>query len=278
MVHEVWAVGAGYEAYVGRWSQRVAAVFVRWLDVPDGRHWLDVGCGTGALTTTVLAAADPARIAGVDTSEQFLTAARGRIRDARAGFAAADARSLPLPDRQVDAVVSGLALNFVPDPRRAVAEFGRVARQGGTVAAYVWDYAHGMALIRHFWDAAAALDPAAAEQDEGRRFSMCQPDVLRRLWTSTGLHVVTVRAIEVPTVFADFDDYWTPFLGGQGPAPGYAMSLTEEHRRALRDLVRARLPTGPDGSIALTARAWAVERPVSRLGAARPAWCRVGRA
>lgn len=258
MVHEVWAVGDAYEAYVGRWSRRVAEAFLRWLDVPAGRRWLDVGCGTGALTAAVLAVADPARVIGVDPSEEFLATARARIVDPRATFRAGDARSLPLPDRQVDAVVSGLALNFVPDPYRAAAELSRVTAPGGVAAAYVWDYAEGMAMMRYFWDAATALDPAASELDEGRRFPLCRPEPLGRLWADAGLGKVTVQAIETPTVFADFDDYWKPFLGGQGPAPGYAMSLTEEHRRALRDLLRARLPAGQDGTIPLTARAWAV--------------------
>jgi SAM-dependent methyltransferase len=258
MVHEVWAVGDAYEAYVGRWSRRVAVAFLHWLDVPAGRHWLDVGCGTGALTATVLAVADPTHVVGVDPSEGFLANARAQIVDPRATFRAGDAQSLPLPDRGFDVVVSGLALNFVPDPRRAAAEFARVATSGGVAAAYVWDYAEGMAMMRYFWDAAATLDPAAAELDEARRFPLCRPESLRGLWADVGLHKVTVRAIEVPTVFADFDDYWRPFLGGQGPAPGYAMSLTEEHRRALRDLLRVRLPSGVDGSIPLTARAWAV--------------------
>jgi SAM-dependent methyltransferase len=258
VVHEVWAVGDAYEAYVGRWSRRVAEAFLHLLDVPAGRRWLDVGCGTGALTATVLAMADPTQVIGVDTSEEFLADARVRIVDTRSTFRAGDARSLPLPDRRFDGVVSGLALNFVPDPRRAAAEFARVATSGGVAAAYVWDYAEGMAMMRYFWDAATALDPAAAELDEGRRFPLCRPLPLSRLWADAGLDKVTIQALEVPTVFADFDDYWRPFLGGQGPAPGYAMSLTEEHRRALRDLLRARLPSNPDGSIPLTARAWAV--------------------
>jgi SAM-dependent methyltransferase len=258
VMHEVWAVGDAYEAYVGRWSRRVAAAFVHRLEVPAGRRWLDVGCGTGALIATVLAAADPAQVVGVDTSAGFLANARARIGDPRSTFGAGDARALPLPGRRFDAVVSGLALNFVPDPRRAAAEFARVTASGGVAAAYVWDYAEGMAMMRYFWDAAATLDPAAAELDEGRRFPLCRPEPLGGLWADAGLDPVTVEAIEVPTVFADFDDYWRPFLGGQGPAPGYVMSLTEEHRRALRDLLRARLPSAPDGSIPLTARAWAV--------------------
>ena len=258
MVHDVWAIGDAYEAYVGRWSRRVAGVFLRWLDPPAGWDWLDVGCGTGALTATVLAVADPAHVVGVDTSEGFLASARAGIADTRSTFRAGDARSLPLPDRRFDAVVSGLALNFVPDPGLAVAEFARVARPGGVVAAYVWDYAEGMAMMRYFWDAAVTLDPAAAELDEGRRFSRCRPEPLREMWAEAGLDEVTVRAIELPTVFADFDDYWRPFLGGQGSAPGYAMALTEEQRGALRDLLRVRLPFSPDGSLPLTARAWAV--------------------
>jgi SAM-dependent methyltransferase len=254
----VWAVGEAYEAYVGRWSRRIAEAFLPWLRVPAGRRWLDVGCGTGALTSAVLTMAGPDRIIGLDTSEGFLTAARARITDPRAAFGIGDARSLPLADRRFDAVVSGLALNFVPDPHRAAAEFARVTRSGGVAAAYVWDYADGMAMMRHFWDAATALDPAASSLDEGRRFALCRPEPLARLWAGAGLEAVTVHAIEVPTVFAGFDDYWEPFLGGQGPAPSYVSSLPEQHRDTLRDLLRARLPAAPDGSIHLTARAWAV--------------------
>jgi SAM-dependent methyltransferase len=191
-------------------------------------------------------------------SHAFLTTARGAGRDPRSAFCAGDARSLPLADHGADAVVSGLALNFVPDPGRAVSELARVARPGAVVAAYVWDYADGMAMLRYFWDAAVALDDSAAELDEAGRFPMCRPDALGELWSAAGLGSVGVDAIEVPTRFVDFDDYWKPFLGGQGPAPGYVRSLGESGRSALRELLRARLPSGPDGSVALTARAWAV--------------------
>ncbi|WP_106613683.1 class I SAM-dependent methyltransferase [Saccharothrix carnea] len=258
MADEVWAVGEAYEAYVGRWSAPVARRFLRLLDVPAGRRWLDVGCGTGALTTAVLEVAQPVEVVGVDPSEGFLATAKHRVADPRTAFHVGDARSLPLPDDTFDAVVSGLALNFVPDPVRALAECTRVAAPGGVVAAYVWDYAEGMATTRHFWDAATALDPAATTLDEGRRFPICRPEPLRALWHDAGLGSVRVDALEVPTVFADFDDFWRPFLGGQGPAPGYTASLPEDRRRALRDLLRTRLPTDPDGSIRLAARAWAV--------------------
>ena len=263
VVHDNWAVGDVYEAYVGRWSRRVAQAFLPWLQVPAGRQWLDVGCGTGALTATVLSVADPAQVIGVDTSEGFLATARAQITDPRATFRTGDAQALPLPDRSFDAVVSGLALNFVPDPACAASELARVATPGGVVAAYVWDYVGGMGMMRYFWDAATALDPAAERLAEGSRFALCQPEPLCQLWGAAGLDDVAVRAIEVSTVFGDFDDYWGPFLGGQGPAPSYAMSLTEDRRGELRDLLRTRLPSDPDGSIPLTARAWAIRGKVA---------------
>lgn len=258
MKHDVWEVGDAYEAYVGRWSREVARSFVRWLEVPPQRRWLDVGCGTGALTASVLALAEPTRVIGVDMSEGFLAQAREQTADPRAEFALGDAQSLTLPDRHVDAVVGGLSLNFVSDPSAAVAESTRVVCPDGVVAAYVWDYAEGMAMMRYFWDAAAEVDSAVHELDEGRRFSICRPDSLRDTWERAGLDDVVVRPIDVPTVFDGFDDYWSPFLGGQGSAPGYLVSLPETQQRAIRDIVRGRLPVEPDGGIRLTARAWAV--------------------
>jgi SAM-dependent methyltransferase len=254
---DVWAVGKAYEPYIGRWSRLVAAEFVAGLEVAGGAAWLDLGCGTGALSRAVLEAAGPALVVGADPSAGFLAHARAQL-DGRACFVVADARRLPVGDARFEAVVSGLVLNFVPDPARAVREMARVARPGGRVAAYVWDYAGRMELIRHFWDAAAALDPAAAELDEGRRFGLCQPEPLGRLFRDAGLADVGVRPIEVATRFRDFDDYWDPFLGGQGPAPGYALSLGEPGRAALREALRGRLPVAGDGSIPLVARAWAV--------------------
>jgi hypothetical protein len=159
-------------------------------------------------------------------------------------------------------VVSGLVLNFVPTPVAALLEMARVTSKGGTVAAYVWDYAGKMELMRVFWDVAAELAPDAAKLDEGVRFPLCRAEALESLFASNGLANVEVTSIEIPTPFADFDDYWRPFLGGQGPAPAYAMSLDEPARTRLRDRLRERLPTAANGSIALTARAWAVRGAV----------------
>jgi SAM-dependent methyltransferase len=260
----VWAAGAAYEPYVGRWSRVVARDFLPWLGVARGGRWLDVGCGTGALTGVALEMAAPASILGLDPAPGFLRVARAQVRDRRAAFALADARALPLAGAACDVAVSGLALNFVPDPERAARELRRVVRPGGRVAAYVWDYGGDMQMMRHFWDAAVALDPAAV--DEGPRFPLCRPEPLAALWRAAGLTAVQTRPIDAPTRFRDFDDYWRPFLGGQGPAPAYAMSLGEDRRAALRERIRAGLPIAADGSIALIARAWAVQGTVPATG------------
>ncbi len=255
---DTWNSGVPYEHYVGRWSRLVAREFLARLDVPPGRRWLDVGCGAGALSQAILEATRPAEIVGIDRSEGYVAHARERVRDGRVRFEVGDAQTLPFEGGSYDAAVSGLVLNFIPQPDRAVAEMARVTRSGGAVAAYVWDYADGMQLMRHFWDAAVALDPSAGDLDEGRRFPLCRPEPLTDLFRAAGLRNVEVRAIDVPTTFRDFDDYWTPFLGGQGPAPTYTMSLSEDGRGALRERIRAGLPIEKDGSIHLTARAWAV--------------------
>ena len=252
-----WAHGDKYENYMGRWSRHVAREFIQWLAVPAGGQWLDVGCGTGALSQTILQLAEPARIKGIDRSEGFVNFAREHVGDDRVRFEVGDAEVLNDDSESFDAVVSGLVLNFIPHPEHALAEIKGVTRTGGVAAVYVWDYAEGMQFIRHFFDAAIALDSKAAEHDEGPRFPICHPDALRQLFESTGLRDVEVRPIEVPTVFRDFDDYWSPFLAGVGPAPAYAMSLSEEHRIALRERIRAGLPYNSDGSILLSARGWA---------------------
>ncbi|NKE68249.1 methyltransferase domain-containing protein [Ramlibacter sp. RBP-2] len=261
-VSDHWQRGSPYERYVGRWSRQVAPRFLAWLGLPPGLRWLDVGCGTGALSAAILEGCAPAAVSGVEPSEGFLAAA-GESLAGRVALQRGSATALPLPDRSVDAVVSGLVLNFVDDQAAALSEMGRVTVAGGTVAAYVWDYAGRMQLMRHFWDAAVALDPNAAGLDEGVRFPLCRPAALEKLFLGAGLRGVAVAGIDIPTPFASFDDYWQPFLGGQGPAPAYAMSLTEAARARLCDRIREQLPVATDGSIALVARAWAVRGTVA---------------
>ena len=260
-VDDRWERGDPYERYVGRWSRRVAPSFLAWLAMPPGLRWLDVGCGTGALSSAILDACAPAAVVGIEPSDGFLRTARERLGD-RATLHRAHADAIPLADDSVDVAVSGLVLNFVSEPGTAVVEMKRVVRAGGTIAAYVWDYAGSMQLMRAFWDAAVALDPAAASLDEGVRFPICNADALGALFAGQRLDDVATLAVDIDTPFSSFDDYWQPFEGGQGPAPAYAMSLDATGRARLRDRIKARLPIAADGSIALKARAWAVRGTV----------------
>ncbi len=233
-----------------------------WTFPPDS-EWLDVGCGTGALCAAIVDHCAPSSVAGVEPSEGFLKTARANL-GGRAAIHPGSAAAIPLDDDAVDAVVSGLVLNFIPDPRAALAEMVRVAVDGATLGAYVWDYAGKMELMRYFWDAAVELDREAGHLDEGTRFPLCRPEALLELVTGAGLDRAAVTAFDIPTSFASFEDYWRPFLGGQGPAPAYAMSLDDSARIALRDRLRSRIPVQTDGSLALTARAWAVRATVSK--------------
>jgi SAM-dependent methyltransferase len=254
----IWSNAASYESYMGRWSRLVAREFVKWLAVPAGKTWLDVGCGTGGLTETILEIGTPRYVVGTDQSDAFVNYLRRHLIDQRLCFDVNNAQALNFDDEFYDNSVSGLFLNFVPEPRNGVAEMVRVTKPGGTIAVYVWDYAGEMQMLRHFWDAAVALDPAARELDEGVRFTVCKPESLAALFHDTGLRDVATCAIDVPMVFRDLNDFWAPFLDGEGPAPSYVTSLNEERRAALRDRIHAALPTSPDGSIPLMARAWAV--------------------
>jgi SAM-dependent methyltransferase len=250
-----WEQGDPYERYVGRWSRRVAPAFLAWLAQPAGLRWLDVGCGTGALAAAILDHCAPAAVTGVEPSDGFRRKA-GETLGTRARLLAGNGAAVPLEDGSIDVTVSGLVLNFIPDLEAALAEMRRVTAPGGTVSAYVWDYLEGMQLMRYFWDAALELDPLAG--DEGRRFPLCRPQALQDAFVRAGFSSVVTAPIVIDTPFADFDDYWSPFLGGQGTAPTYVMALSEEARARLRDNLRARIPAQPDGSIALKARAWAV--------------------
>ncbi|HEX6341131.1 class I SAM-dependent methyltransferase [Umezawaea sp.] len=243
-----------YDASTGRWSGLLAPRFVGWLPTGDGLAWCDVGCGTGALARAVLAGARPTWILGVDPSETFVAAAVRDGVDAVVGTATA----IPAGDAEFDRVVSGLVLNVVPRPEDALAEMRRVARPGGVVGAYVWDYAEGTGVFRLFWDAALAVDPAAADLDERVRFPVCRPDPLRALFEGAGLTGVVVEPLDLPVEFGSFDDLWLPFLSGEGAAPRYLATLTGEHRSAVAAQFRRTVPHAPDGSISLAARAWTV--------------------
>ncbi len=256
---QVWTNTESYEAYMGRWSRPAAEAVLAWLARSPGLAWLDVGCGTGALTQAILEAADPHAVLGVDPSADFIAAAAGQITDPRVRFDVGDAGALPVPDDAYDVVVAGLVLHFVPDPHLAVREMARATAPGGTVAAYVWDPAGDGQFTRYLWRAAIALDPAAAAQDPILQAPLCHPEPLAALFAGAGLQAVTVEAVVVPIVFRDFDDYWQPhLLGGSSPAQRYVASQDEGTRMTLRERLRTTLPIADDGSIPLRGHLWAV--------------------
>ncbi len=257
-----FADGEAYENYVGRWSRPVGQMFLDWLDLPRGLRWVDVGCGTGALTSMVLDRAGPSSVVGVEPSEGFLNVAKANVEDKRAEFRLGDAQALPLDSHEADVAVSGLVLNFVLDKQRALQEMRRVVNPGNTVAAYVWDYSGEMQLMRYFWSAVTELFPDGAEKDEGKQFPICDPDALADLFRADGVEAIETCALDAPTVFANFDDYWSPFLRGQGPAGAYCVSLSERDRDRLRARLEDVLPFDSDGTISLIARAWAVRGAV----------------
>ncbi|WP_119300311.1 class I SAM-dependent methyltransferase [Dongia deserti] len=255
--HDAWAAGEAYERYMGRWSRLVAARFLDWLAAPSGTAWLDLGCGTGALTQTILARCNPRSIIGIDPSEGFVAHARATTSDDRARFEVGDAQKLTLADASVDVAASALVLNFVPDRVAALRELQRVVRPGGLLSFYVWDYpGGGMGFMTAFWKAAIALDPNAAELGEGGRFPFCTPEGLAALCAESGLPSVTVAPIEIETRFPSFEDLWLPFTLGAGPAPGYCVSLPADKRAALKE--RLKRQVGGDGPVSFVARAWAV--------------------
>lgn len=261
--HDAWSAGDSYDAYMGRWSRLIAERFLEWIDVREGLDWLEIGCGTGALSSSILARCDPASLIGVEPSEGFVEAARRNVPDQRAGFHVGDAEILPIDDSSRDIAVSALVLNFVPDKQKALSEMVRVLRPGGAVAFYVWDYpGGGVEFMQSFWDAAASLDPAACDLAEDKRFPDCTQERLIELADSVGLKEIKSAAIEVPTIFTEFEDYWHPFTLGAGPAPGYCLSLESDARQRLKKVLQDCLLQRADGSIALNARAWAINAEV----------------
>ena len=233
--HDSWQAGDIYDAYMGRWSRQIAPRFLDWLNLTGGLDWLEVGCGTGALSAAILDQCKPKSLISIDPSEGFLSKARTNVPDRRADFQVGDAQALTFEDQSRDIAVSALVLNFVPDRQKALTEMKRVVRPGGTVAFYIWDYpGGGVQFMRAFWNAASALDPNARDLTEDRRFPYCTPEGLADLAREAGLNSLDHTAIEVPTVFKDFDDYWRPFTLGAGPAPGYCSSLSPDTRERLK--------------------------------------------
>ncbi len=242
-----------YERFIGRWSRILAPFLVRFSGVTDNTRVLDVGCGTGALTAAILAAHPRCRVTGIDPSDAYIDYARGHLGTGNVELETGDAQKLRFPDAQFDASLALLVFNFIPDRGKALAEVRRVTRPGGSVSAAVWDYSDGMRMLRVFFDAAGELDPAAKAVDE-KDMPLCKKGELGQLWRSGGLSRVEEKALEFEMAFPTFEDYWTPFLQGQGPAGRYVAGLDTAGRKALENRLRERLKA----PITLLARAWAV--------------------
>jgi len=251
-----------YERFMGRWSRQLAPALVEFSEVKDGGAVLDVGSGTGALAFAVRDATTTTRVLGIDLSPEYVTYATNGNADARVRFEVGDAQALGEHDGSFDRAISLLVLNFVPEPRRAVAEMIRVTRPGGIVSSAVWDYGAGMEMLRAFWDEAIALDRTMAGHDE-KDMPLCKPGELAALFRDAKLEAVSETGLVISMQFSSFDDYWEPFQLGQGPAGRYVTELSPERQRALGERLRTRLlGGGPDRPLEMTARAWAAKGTV----------------
>ncbi len=252
---------AAYERLMGRWSPLLAEELIEFAGLAPGDAVLDLGCGTGSLALALAGRQEPRRILGVDLAEPYIAYAGGRLRDPRLAFERGDATSLNFPDGSFDRSFSLLALNFIPDPARAIAEMRRVTRAGGVVAAAVWDFAGGLTYQRIFWDTAAALDPDA-ERARARHFAsrLTGPGELEAAFRDAGLRGVAAGSLTIRMEYASFDDYWRPIADAQGPVGDYVKRLPPARLRALAEaLERAYCCGRPDGLRSMTASAWAAK-------------------
>ena len=254
--------GAAYERAMGRWSRAVAPLFLQWLSPPANARWLDVGCGTGVLTHTLLELCSPAAVVGVDVAvAQIAEAARG-LASGRADFRIGDARSLPIADAAFDVVTAALVLNFIPERSQALAEMRRVTRARGILAAYVWDFAD-------------ELSPSGPLRRAMRRFGVQVPaipgsnesriDALRALFQQAGLERVATRTIDVCLAYRDFQDFWEAQTPSYAPTTKLIASMTSSERVRLMRAVRDELPVAPGGLVEYFARANAIKGRVPRI-------------
>jgi len=255
--NDTWDSGDSYEYFMGRWSKLIAPEFLKWLNLPSNLSWLDIGCGTGTLSEAIYQQCNPAKLSSIDPSAAFLEKAKEKLSN-EIDFTIGNASRIPKTNNSFDVIVSGLALNFFSDLNSAFSEFKRIIKDHGVIAAYVWDYSGRMDFLRLFWDAAIEVNPDSKKHDEGIRFPICQEDNLRNIFLEAGLTNIDTTHLDAHTVFKNFEDYWNPFLGGQGPAPTYLASLSEDLQNEIKNILLKKLPPEPDDSIKLLGRAIAV--------------------
>jgi SAM-dependent methyltransferase len=251
--------GAAYEQGMGRWSRPVGDIFLDWVAPPAGARWIDVGCGSGALTGLVAQRCAPAEIQGIDPSDAQLAFARTRPGVDVAAFQRGDAMELPFPPGRFDIAIMTLVIFFVPDPAKGVAEMARVVRPGGTVAAYAWDMLSGGFP---FEPIRAELREVGIMAPQPPSISASRMDELTGLWAGAGLEAVETREITVRRTFADFEEFWVPSTSTGSIRPILAGMAADDVVR-LKDRVRARLRTESGGGVSHAARANAIKGRVA---------------
>lgn len=254
-----------YERFMGRWSRLLADQLVEFLGLPGAEHVLDVGCGTGALSAAILAHHPDAVVTGIDPSAAFVDHARASLPSVT--LKVGSATNLPFLANSFDASVACLVLNFVDDPALALAQMCAVTKPGGRVAAAVWDHVGGMMMLRLFWETADAVDPSEKPSEPQ---ALLDRDALTRLWTKAGLQRIEIQSLKMKMPFESFDDYWQPFLLGQGPAGVYVRTLSPVVREEIANHLRRKLlGDRRDGPFTLEARAWAVRGEVPQKAESR---------
>jgi ubiquinone/menaquinone biosynthesis C-methylase UbiE len=262
MTNDLWTDGALYEKYTGRWSRLIANKFIDWLDVKQARMegCVDMGCGTGALSEALIANDVCTSLTCLDRSPAYLSFAKQRIQSSNVQFVTGDVQSTSLSASEHPLIVSGLVLNFVDSPEKMLREMVRIGRSGAVLGVYIWDFSDGMKPIRKFWDAARLSGaPNVDELDAGIQFPICKRENLLQIVTESGWVEPCVEPIEIDAHFENFDDYWSPFLSGQGTGPAFAVSLDEDTRERVRKTLMSLVTDAPDKPFTLRARAWAAK-------------------
>lgn len=255
----MFEVAEAYEAMMGRWSRQLAPLFVEFVGVRDGEIVLDVGCGTGSLSATLARLTRASKIVGIDPSSGFIEYARTQVADPRVTFEVGDAQKLPYSDASFDRCMALLAVDHIPDARKATLEMRRVTKTAGVVATTMWDRSRANELDTCFWDAAAAIDPNA-NGTAGRPGSYGSAEALSELWIGVGLTDIEVSGVTVPCHVSSFDDLWQPYLRSQGATGAFMAGLSADRREALRKVMQQNvLGDGADGPFTLKAKAWAVK-------------------
>ena len=251
--------GEAYETLMGRWSRPVGERFLDWLNIPKGLRWLDVGCGNGAFTETLIGRCAPAAVTGVDPSEAQLAYARSRAGAKMAQFRIGDAQALPFDNASFDAAVMALVITFVPDPGKAVAEMARVVRPGGWVATYMWDVpADGLPIS----PLCTAMDYLGMPRATSSNAASSRRDAMQRFWERAGLQAVQTHVIRIPVAYSSFEDFWASNTVPVGPLGKALSEMPAGAKDALRDRLLQTVSIDLNGRIAYEAFANAVEGKV----------------